>query len=59
MRKKLPENEKKIKTGITLNSKLFFLMEEYLNDIDINRSKYIEKLVKDDLKKRGKNIDEF
>jgi len=49
----------KIKTGITLNSDLIELMDEYLNDINnLNRSKYVEKLVKEDLEKRGKKIDE-
>jgi metal-responsive CopG/Arc/MetJ family transcriptional regulator len=49
----------KVKTGITLNTDLIELMDEYLNDINnLNRSKYVEKLVKEDLEKRGKKIDE-
>lgn len=49
----------KIKTGITVNTHLVELMDEYLSDIgNLNRSKYIEKLIKEDLVKRGKKIDE-
>jgi metal-responsive CopG/Arc/MetJ family transcriptional regulator len=49
----------KVKTGITLNSDLIELMDEYLTEINnLNRSKYVEKLIKEDLEKRGKKIDE-
>lgn len=49
----------KIKTGITVNSDLIELMDEYLLGINnLNRSKYVEKLIKEDLIKRGKKIDE-
>jgi metal-responsive CopG/Arc/MetJ family transcriptional regulator len=49
----------KIKTGITVNSDLIELMDEYLKDINnSNRSKYVEKLIKDDLLKRGKKVDD-
>lgn len=49
----------KVKTGITLNTDLIELMDEYLTEINnLNRSKYVEKLIKEDLEKRGKKIDE-
>ena len=48
-----------MKTGITVNTDLIELMDEYLTKINnLNRSKYVEKLIKEDLEKRGKKIDE-
>lgn len=58
MRKKIPDNKKKIKTGFTLNSDVVELMDELIEDIgNTNRSRYIEKLIREDLEKRGKNIE--
>ena len=49
----------KVKTSITVNTDLIELMDEYLMEINnLNRSKYVEKLIKEDLEKRGKKIDE-
>lgn len=57
MRKKIPENKKKIKTGFTIDNDLLKIMDDYLDNLGIsNRSKYIEKLITDDLEKRGKKI---
>lgn len=57
-RKKIQEDKKKIKTGVTINSEVVELMDELLDDIgNTNRSRYIEKLIREDLKKRGKNIE--
>lgn len=56
-RKKIEEEKKKIKTGVTINSEIIEMMDEILEDIgNTNRSKYIEKLIREDLEKRGKNI---
>ena len=57
MRKKIPDDKKKVKTGFTLNSDIVELMDELLDDINTNRSRYIEKLIREDLEKRGKNIE--
>lgn len=47
----------KVKTGITVNTDLLKIMDEYLENIgNMNRSKYIEKLITEDLIKRGKEI---
>lgn len=47
----------KVKTGITVNTDLIEMMDEYLESIgNLNRSKYIEKLITEDLIKRGKEI---
>jgi metal-responsive CopG/Arc/MetJ family transcriptional regulator len=57
-RKKIQEDKKKIKTGVTINSEIVELMDELLEDIgNTNRSRYIEKLIREDLEKRGKNIE--
>lgn len=57
-RKKIEEEKKKIKTGITINVKIVEMMDEMLDDIgNTNRSRYIEKLIREDLEKRGKNIE--
>ena len=58
MRKKVPDDKKRVDVGITIDTQLFELLEEYLVDNDIsNRSKYIEKLIREDFEKRGKNIE--
>lgn len=55
-RKKLLDNEKKPKIGITIDKELDIIMSEYIKEININRSRYIENLIKDDMLKRGKQI---
>lgn len=47
----------KSQTNISVNINLVEMMDEYLKDIgNDNRSKYIEKLITEDLIKRGKEI---
>ena len=58
MRNKIPEEDKKIATAITINNDVIELMDEYLSDLNTNRSRYIEKLVKEDLERRGIKIEE-
>jgi metal-responsive CopG/Arc/MetJ family transcriptional regulator len=55
-RSKLPENKKKPKISITIDEKLSEIMEDQLNDLGINRSKYIENLIRKDIKERGLDI---
>ena len=56
--KKLHVINKKKKTGITVNIELIDIMDEYLKEIgNFNRSRYVEKLIEEDLKKRGIKID--
>lgn len=58
MRKKLAEEDKKIKTGVTLNNDIIELMDELIDDIgNTNRSRYIEKLVREDIERRGIKIE--
>jgi len=46
MRYKLPEEEKKKKISITMDKKLNELLEKYLKLIGVNRSKFIEHLIR-------------
>lgn len=55
-RKKLSDDVKKPKIGITLNKDLDNIMSDYIKENKINRSKYIENLIKEDMLKRGKQI---
>lgn len=55
--KSKPDEKKKKKTGVTINEKLLEILDEYLEEIDVSkRSKYIEKLIREDMKKRGKDV---
>lgn len=54
---KKPEEEKKRKISFSVNKKLLSKLDEYLENEDLGkRSKYIEKLIREDMKKRGKDI---
>ncbi len=47
-------DKNKINTGFTLNNDIIEIMDELLNDIgNTNRSRYIEKLIREDFDKRG------
>ena len=56
-RKKISDDKKKAKTAISIDEKLFKIMEDYLNENDFKRSKYIEKLIREDMERRGIQID--
>lgn len=57
MRHKIPDEMKKDKFTITIDEKLNEIVNNYLQDNDIKRSNYIEKLIREDMEKKGKNID--
>lgn len=57
MRHKIPDEMKKDKFTITIDERLNDIVNEYLESNDIKRSKYIEKLIREDMEKKGKNID--
>lgn len=58
MRNKIPEDKKRVNANITIDSELFKILEEYLLDNNIsNRSKYIEKLIREDFERKGKTIE--
>lgn len=55
-RQKLSEDMKKPKLSVTINKELDELMIEYLKDKNITPSKYIENLIKEDMKNRGFSV---
>lgn len=58
MRKKIADDKKRTNARITIDSELFQILEEYLSENNIsNRSKYIEKLIREDFERRGKIIE--
>jgi hypothetical protein len=58
--KKKTEEKKKRKISFSVNEKLLSKLDEHLENEDLGkRSKYIEKLIRDDMEKRGKNVDKF
>jgi metal-responsive CopG/Arc/MetJ family transcriptional regulator len=57
-RRKLSEDEKKKEFSISINLLLNDKLENYLSDNGYsNKSKYIEKLIKDDLISRGETFE--
>jgi metal-responsive CopG/Arc/MetJ family transcriptional regulator len=58
MRKKIPDNKKKIDVSVTIDTELFDIMNEYLEENNIsNRSKYVENLIREDFERKGKKIE--
>ena len=51
MRKKLPEEEKKIKTAFSINEELMKLIDEQVEKEGIKKSQLIEKVLKEHFKK--------
>jgi metal-responsive CopG/Arc/MetJ family transcriptional regulator len=55
--KKKSEEKKKRKISFSVNEKLLSKLDEHLENEDLGkRSKYIEKLIREDMKKRGKDV---
>ena len=53
-RTKIPEDKKKIKIGGTIDPDLNKILDDYLKKENIyNKSQYLEKLILDDLIKKG------
>jgi len=50
MRHKIPDDEKRIKCSITINSKINKLLEEVIEEKEITKSTLIENLLKEYLK---------
>ena len=55
-RHKLSDDIKKPKISITLNKELDTILQEYIEENNLNRSKYIEELIKKDMLSRGYKI---
>lgn len=57
---KKSEEKKKRKISFSVNEKLLSKLDEYLENEDLGkRSKYIEKLIREDMEKRGKDVSKF
>lgn len=57
MANKKSEEKKKKKISFSVNKKLLSKLDEYLEKEEISkRSKYIEKLIREDMEKRGKDV---
>lgn len=53
---KKTEEKKKSKISVSVNKKLLSKLDEHLENEDLGkRSKYIEKLIREDMEKRGKD----
>ena len=56
VRRKLADDKKKPKISITIDSRLDEIMEIHLEKVKLNRSKYIEDLIRKDFEKKGYDI---
>ncbi len=57
MANKKSEEKKKKKISFSVNEKLLSKLDEFLEKQEIpKRSKYIEKLIREDMEKRGKDV---
>lgn len=52
----MSKKENKPKIGITIDKNLDELLNRYLDENNITRSKYIEELIRKDFEQRGLNI---
>jgi metal-responsive CopG/Arc/MetJ family transcriptional regulator len=57
MRHKLPDDKKKSKFSITIDKVLDEILTDELDEKNVSRSKYIEKLIREDIKNKGFNVD--
>jgi len=57
MRKKLTEEEKKPKISVTIDKILLDILSDHIDEKNVSRSKYIEKLIREDIKSKGYDID--
>ena len=57
MRNKLPEEKKKKKFSVSIDNDLNSVLEEHLAELDVNKSKYIEYLIRKDMENRGEDVE--
>ena len=58
MRKKLKDEEKKVRFGLSLDPELLKILKEYTTEKDINVSKFIESVVREHIEKNNKSIND-
>jgi len=57
MRHKINDDDKRVDLSVTINQNLFKLLNEESDRIGINKSKIIEKLLRNHLKEKGIDTD--
>ena len=58
MREKIPDEFKKEKFTISIDERLYNMLDKFLEEKNHpNRSRYIESLIEKDMKERGKNTE--
>jgi len=57
VRRKLSDEDKKSKISITIDKELDDILDGYLEKNRLNRSKYVENLIREDFERKGKNIE--
>lgn len=56
MRHKLPDDKKKKSFSLTIDEELLDIFDKYLTNKNVkNKSKYIEKLIREDMEDRGED----
>ena len=56
MRHKIPDDKKKKSFSLTIDENLLDIFDKYLTSKNVkNKSKYIEKLIRDDMEDRGED----
>lgn len=57
MRYKMPDDKKRVKTNLTIDTDLIEILESHLSERGIkNLSKYVESLVRKDMEERGEDV---
>ncbi len=57
MRHKIPDDRKKKRSSLTIDSNLLDIFDKFIDDKKIkNKSKYIESLIRKDMEERGEEI---
>lgn len=57
MRHKMPEDKKKSKFSISVDKLLLEILTEHIDEKNVSRSKYIEKLIREDIKSKGYDVE--
>lgn len=58
MRKKLKNEEKKARFGLSMDTELLKILKEYTTKKDIKISKFIENVIKEHFEKKNQNMND-
>jgi metal-responsive CopG/Arc/MetJ family transcriptional regulator len=53
----MPEDKKKSKFSISVDKLLLEILTEHIDEKNVSRSKYIEKLIREDIKSKGYDVE--